>query len=178
MGSKIVLYKGKRGCGKTLTMIKDGLIYSKNGYRILRNFNCSFGEYISEEEILELDKHSEIFNCVIMMDEIQIFFDARKSMRKVNINFSNFVQQIRKRNIVLLATTQFANTVDLRFRQHTDIICYPNYIKEFQVCECIYIDITSIEDTILNTIKSPKYVKLVYNAIPVFKLYLTDQMIK
>ena len=104
MSSKIVLYKGKRGCGKTLTMVKDGWNYYKRGWRVLRNFDCSFGEYIGEEEILNLDKNSDLFNCVIMMDEVQIFFDARRSMRNQNLHFSNFVQQIRKRNIVLLGT--------------------------------------------------------------------------
>src|SRR3972149_3309599 len=112
----IVLYKGRRGCGKTLTMVKDGLLYYLKGYRVLRNFECSFGENISDEEILNLNKNSNIFNCILMMDEVQIFFDARRSMRNQNLNFSNFIQQIRKRNIILLGTTQFANTVDLRFR--------------------------------------------------------------
>jgi len=175
--SKIVLYKGKRGAGKTLTMVKDGYLYSKKGYKILRNFDCSFGEYISDDEILDLDKESNIKNCVIMMDEVQIFFDARRSMRKQNINFSNFVQQIRKRNIILLGTTQFSNTVDLRLRQHIDIVAYPNFNNEFNVCEVIYIDVTTIEDNILGAVKEPKHIKMVYNAIPVFKLYKTEQMI-
>lgn len=175
--SKIVLYKGRRGCGKTLTMVKDGYLYYQRGYKILRNFNCHFGEYISEEDILALDKNSKIFNCVIMMDEVQIFFDARRSMRKANISFSNFVQQIRKRNIILLGTTQYANTVDLRFRQHTDVVAYPNFIKELNVCEVTYIDVTSIEDTILNTIKAPKFVKMVYDANQIFPLYETEEII-
>lgn len=38
MSSKIVLYKGKRGCGKTLTMVKDGFKYYLNGWKVLRNF--------------------------------------------------------------------------------------------------------------------------------------------
>jgi len=56
MTSKIVLYKGKRGAGKTLSMVKDGLQYFKEGYKVLRNFEAKFGEYISEDEILNLDK--------------------------------------------------------------------------------------------------------------------------
>jgi hypothetical protein len=175
--TKIILYKGKRGCGKTLTMVKDGFLFFKQGYRVLRNFECSFGEYISDEEILKLNKESNLSNCVIMMDEIQIFFDARRSMKKENLTFSNFIQQIRKRNINLLATTQFANTVDLRFRQHVDIIAYPNFIKNLNVCEIIYIDMTSIEDSIIGSIKEPSYVKKVYDAIPVYSLFKTEEMI-
>lgn len=177
MGSKIVLYKGRRGCGKTLTMVKDGFQYYLKGWKVLRNFSCSFGSYIDEEDILKLNKDSKINNCVIMIDELQIFFDARRSMRKQNLTFSNFIQQVRKRNIIILSTTQYSNTVDLRFRQHTDIIVYPNFIKKLSVCECIYLDVTSTEDILLNVME-PNYVKIVYNAIPIFKLYKTEEMIK
>jgi hypothetical protein len=176
--SKIILYKGKRGAGKTLTMVKDGLQYHLNKFKVYRNFKAPFGEYISEDNILKLDKNSKIKDAVIMMDEVQIFFDARRFMKKQNISFSNFVQQIRKRNITLLCTTQFSNTIDLRLRQHIDIVAYPKFIKELNVCEVVYIDVTSIEDTIFSGVVEPIYVKIVYNAIPIFKLYNTQEMIK
>jgi len=172
------MYKGRRGCGKTLTMVKDGFLLYLKGWRVLRNFHCSFGEYITEDDILNLNKNSDISNCVIMMDEIQIFFDARRSMRNQNLNFSNFVQQVRKRNITLLGTTQYANTVDLRFRQHVDVLAYPNFIKSLDVCEVVYVDITSLEDNILGNIKEPVNVKIVYNAKPLYNLYLTEEMIR
>lgn len=177
MSSKVVLYKGRRGCGKTLSMVKDAFQYHKNGWNVLRNFACSFGEYISEEEIVALDKNSLYRDCVIMMDEIQIFFDARRSMKKQNISFSNFIQQIRKRNIVLLGTTQYSNTVDLRFRQHVDIVGYPNFIKGLNVCEITYVDVTTAEDVIGQSIE-PKIVKMVFDARKVFQLYETEEMIK
>ena len=177
MISKIILYKGRRGAGKTLTMVKDGLNYHLNGFKVLRNFEVNFGEYISEEEILSLDKHSLIKDCVLMIDEIQIFLDSRRSMRKENLEFSNFIQQIRKRNIVMLCTTQYSNTIDLRLRQHIDITAYPNFLKHFNVCEVTYIDLTTMQDDILN-IEEPKTAKIVYNAKPIFKYYNTQEMIK
>jgi hypothetical protein len=178
MTSKIVLYKGKRGAGKTLSMVKDGLQYFKEGYKVLRNFEVKFGEYISEDEILNLDKNSPLKNCVIMMDELQIFFDSRRSMAKQNLKFSNFIQQIRKRNIILLGTTQYSNTVDLRLRQHLDIIAYPNYIEKYKVCEITYIDLTSLEDGMLGEIKQPNFIKMIYNPIPLFNIFNTEEMIK
>lgn len=175
--SLVILYKGRRGAGKTLTMVKDGYRYKENGYKVLSNFKVKYAEYIENEEILNLDKNSDLYNCVIMIDEVQIFFDSRRSMKKEAMNFSNFIQQIRKRNITILGTTQYSNTVDLRFRQHTDIVVYPNFLKEFNVCEVTYIDMTSLED-IYNQIKEPKTVKTVYNPLPVFNLYNTSEMIK
>lgn len=99
--SIVVLYKGHRGCGKTLTMTKDGYQDHLKGFKILRNFEATFGSYISEEDILNLDKNSNIRNCIILIDEVQIFFDSRRGMKKSAINFSNFIQQIRKRNIYI-----------------------------------------------------------------------------
>lgn len=176
----ILLYKGRRGSGKTLSMLKDGLKFHQNRYKILRNFDCTFGKYISNEEILALDKNSKIDNCVLMIDEMQIFFDSRRSMKSESINFSNFIQQIRKRNIILLCTTQYSNTIDLRLRQHLDIVAYPVFSKEFNVCEVLYIDLTSIEDNILTNIndKAPTSIRICYYAQPLYKLYNTNQMIR
>lgn len=173
----IVLYKGRRGSGKTLSMVKDGIKFNRSGYAIYRNFDLEFGKYISDDDILTLDKNSEIKNCVIMMDEVQMFFDSRRSMRKQSLNFSNFIQQIRKRNIILLCTTQYSNTIDLRLRQHIDVLATPKFIKELNVCEIIYFDLTSIEDNILGEHKQLNYVKMVYDALPIFKIYNTYQMI-
>lgn len=177
MGSLIVFYKGQRGCGKTLTMIKDGYNYWKLGYKILRNFKCKFGKYIDNETILTLNKLSNINNCVLMIDEIQIFFDSRSSMRKSSIGFSNFIQQIRKRNIILLCTAQYTNTTDLRLRQHIDIMAYPKFKKSYNVCKVTYIDLTSLEDEILGRIKALRFREIVYNAKPLFKYYDTKELI-
>lgn len=112
-----------------------------------------------------------------MIDELQILFDSRSSMKKQNVKFSNFIQQVRKRNIIILATAQFSNTVDLRFRQHIDITAQPNYKDNYPICEVIYIDMTTIEDDLLGEIKEPKIKEVVYNPIPIFKLYKTEEMI-
>lgn len=176
--SKVLLYKGRRGSGKTLSMVKDGYQYLQEGYKVLRNFSCSFGEHISEEEILNLDKRSVIKDCVLMIDEIQIFFDSRRSMKKENTSFSNFIQQIRKRNITLLCTTQYSNTIDLRLRQHIDIMAYPNFKEKYDVCEVVYLDLTALEDSLFNEDNESNYLKLIYNAIPVYSLFKTEEMIR
>jgi hypothetical protein len=175
----ICLYKGARGKGKTLTMVRDAKNFYKNGYKIITNLEVTFGEKMSNEDILELDKNSKIFNAVLVIDEIQIFFDSRRHARKENLNFSNFIQQTRKRNIHILCTTQYSNTIDLRLRQHLDIVAFPNFIKELNLCEVNYVDITSLENDFLGDYmkEAIKLVKIVYDARPIFKLYKTEQMI-
>jgi len=175
----IILYKGSRGKGKTLSMVKDGLGFYNEGYNIIRNFHCSFGRYMDSDGILGLSKDSNINNAVMMIDEIQIFFDNRKSMTKQNISFSYFVQQIRKRNIIILCTTQYSNTIDIRLRQHLDIIAFPNFKHDKDVCEITYMDLTRLQDSEFMTGEAPKPMlcKVVFNAKPIFNLYNTEEMI-
>lgn len=174
----IVLYKGRRGCGKTLSLVKDGYLYKLNKFKVLRNFNADYGKKIDNDEILGLDKDSKLFNCVIMIDEVQTFFDSRRAMAKTSLLFSNFIQQIRKRNIHILCTTQYSNTIDLRLRQHVDILAYPNYLKDLNVCEIVYQDVTAIEEMFFNQNIIPKTCKVVFDAKPIFKLYNHEEMIR
>lgn len=172
----IVLYKGSRGKGKTLTMVKDAFHYYKRGYKVLANFNMKFGDYISSNDVLALDKTSELMNCVLVLDELQIFFDSRNFRRKENIDFSNFIQQIRKRNVHILGTTQYVNAVELRFRQHIDIVVYPHFDKISFYCRVYYFDISILEDDLEDTKVSPSLI--VYNARPIFDLYDTYEMLR
>lgn len=171
----LVMYKGKRGAGKTLTMVKDAFKFLNKGWLVYHNFSMVFGKYIDTKEILAIDKNSEIRNCVLVIDEIQIMFDSRRSMKNVNINFSNFIQQLRKRNIILLTTTQFSNTVDLRLRQHLDVIAEPKYSQKYDVCECKYTDVTSLESE--NFFNEPTSFTVVFDAKPIYELYNTNTLI-
>lgn len=178
--SLVVLYKGKRGCGKTLSMVKDGYKHYLRGWKIYSNFYTSFSTYMNEDEIVSLNEESPYFNCVIMIDEIQILFDARRSGRKQNLNFSYFIQQIRKRNIIILCASQFSNTIDMRLRQHVDILAYPSFDKLTQVCEVRYVDITSTEMDIFD-IGLEKTFKIgirIFQAQQIFPLYDTNQLIR
>jgi len=171
----IITYLGRRGSGKTLTMVKDAYLAFKRGKKVISNMkNIPFAEYMSNEDILALDKNSNLKDAVILIDEAQIFFDSRRSMKKENINFSNFVQQIRKRNIDLYLTTQFANSIEKRLRDHTDIIAKVKFLANYNLCKVKYIDITSVED---EYISEPLYVEVVYDATAIFDLYNTNQMI-
>ena len=101
----IVLYTGRRGAGKTLSMVKDGYKFSLNGYKVYSNIELGFAEYVENDWILNIHK-TELHDIVLIIDEIQLLIDSRRSARKGNVDFSYFIQQIRKRNIIILCTTQ------------------------------------------------------------------------
>lgn len=171
----ILLYLGRRGAGKTLSMVKDSYIYYKNGRRIITNMNTlKFGDKMSNEEILKLTKDSDIYNCVLVIDEIQLLFDSRRSMKKENITFSNFIQQIRKRGIIMLGTTQFDNTIDKRLRDHCDIIALPKINKDLLLCRVKYLDPTSSQDIENDGIL--EFSSIVYDMRDIFQLYDTNEM--
>ena len=174
----IVLYKGARGRGKTLTMIKDSYNYYLNNWDIYSNMkSLKFAKYLSNEFILKIDKkEKKLYNCVLVIDEIQTLFDSRNSSTKESRNFSYFIQQIRKRDIILLTTTQFSNTMDKRLRQHIDIIVNPKFLKKYDVCEVFYVDLRTIEDMEIG-LSEPESCKLVYNAEKIFGLYDTKELI-
>ena len=130
----VILLQGPRGSGKTLTMTEVSLEFLNNGWKIYRNFDLSFGEYIDDKFILELDKDSTLRDCVILIDEMQIFFDSRLWKQGSSISFSHFIQQLRKRNIVLIGTTQYVDTIEKRIRQHVDLLIQPFYNEDTKVC--------------------------------------------
>ena len=168
----IIMYKGRRGAGKTLTMVKDALSFYDNGWTIYSNFDISIPyKKISNEDIINLPNNKGIRDCVLMIDEIQTIIDSRRSMKSDNLNFSYFIQQIRKRNIILLCTTQFTRTTDLRLREHVDIIVKPKINLNYPIVEAQYFDITSEED--LGFIESRI---IIFNPALVWGLYDTNEI--
>jgi len=171
----ITIYLGRRGAGKTTTMIKDAYIEYKKGRRIISNMeSVPFAEYMSNDQIKQINKESAIEDAVLLIDELQIFFDSRRSMKKDNLNFSYFVQQTRKRGVDILGTTQFSNTVEKRVRDHTDFVARPKYLKEYGLIKVTYIDETSTED---DDITEPIKRSVVFNPRKVFKLFDTNEKI-
>jgi hypothetical protein len=175
----IVLYTGRRGAGKTLTMVKDAYKYKLNGYKIYSNIELNFSEFMENEEIINIQK-TNIENAILIIDEIQLLLDSRRSSRKGNLDFSYFIQQIRKRKIIILCTTQFSGTVDLRLRQHVDIVARPKFDKELKVCEVTYIDMTAMNDNMFmnDTDLQIPAVSIVYDAEKIFSLYDTNRIQK
>jgi len=170
----IVIYLGRRGAGKTTTMVKDAYIEYMRGRRVISNMeSLNYGEYMSNEDIVKINKQSNIENAVLLIDEMQIFFDSRRSMKKSNLDFSNFVQQTRKRNIDIYGTTQFSNAVERRVRDHTDITVRPQFLKNYNLIKVIYYDETAKEDLFSEVVKR----EIVYNPKQIFNLFDTNEKI-
>lgn len=107
---------GDLGSGKTLFMTLLGYILYNKGYNIMANYHLNF-----PYQPINLQKIEELNKCAILIDELHIFIDSRRSMSKFNQKFSYFILQTRKRGIIFIYTSQFKRSVDLRIRDITDI---------------------------------------------------------
>ena len=173
----IVMYKGRRGCGKTTTLVKDGFNYFKAGWRIYTNMSgLSFPHTkIATKDIAELH-NSRIRDSVILIDEIQAIVSSRRSMRKENLSFSNFIHEVRKRGIVILSTTQKVRRVDVDYRDQIDIVVSPKFYPEYPIVEATYIDLTAEDENMEGIIDS--FNTIVYDPRQVFNLFDSYEKVK
>ena len=123
---------GKQGSGKTLFITK--LLYSElqeqkrpvfSNYTLLElehekiTFDNAREEDQNKIDILKkLDEDENYFdNSIMLLDEIHIYFDSLDFMRSHSRRMQVFFSQLRKRNILLLATTQYIMNLDVRIRR-------------------------------------------------------------
>ncbi len=122
ISSPIIAIVGERGDGKTLLATGLATLYQKSGMSLISNYGfksipfrqMSFAQFVSEAE--------DIFDAVCVFDEFHVGADAYKWWnQKVNI-ITTFLTQLRKRNVILILTTQRFDTIASRARKLVDYI--------------------------------------------------------
>jgi len=113
---------GKQGSGKTALITKLCTEqYNKEKRPIFSNYSLFKLPYkkIDLDTLLDmLDQDPNSLNdSIILLDEIHIYLDSLDFMRKNNRRLQIFFSQLRKRNILLYATTQYLMNVDIRIRR-------------------------------------------------------------
>ena len=113
---------GRQGSGKTLLITKHCIDeYHDNPRPIFSNYTLKgipFKKITLEMVLDQLENdHNYYNNSIIMFDEIHLYLDSLDFMRKNNRRLQTFFSQLRKRNILLLATTQYIMNVDIRIRR-------------------------------------------------------------
>lgn len=123
-----VLWIGRRGEGKSLCMSATADIQRKRyiqhevPHQIFSNYWLDFADRVSPYLVDDLVQFPEWGrNAFICLDEIGATFPSRRSMAGVNVNFSNFLTQIRKRNCEVHFTTQFPQVLDGQLLMQVDL---------------------------------------------------------
>jgi hypothetical protein len=134
---------GRQGSGKTLFITKHLVDNLNTNRKIYSNYTLYEGiEYQritfdnkkdknSIDILKALEEDSNYFNNSIMLiDEIHLYFDSRDFMRKNIRIIQTFFSQLRKRNILLLATTQYILHLDVRIRRQALGVFEMSHIKD------------------------------------------------
>ena len=121
---------GRQGSGKTLLITKycidthheiDRPIFSNYSLFGVTYRPITFDTSLDPHKISildKLDKEPDFFNgSIMLLDEIHLYLDSLDFMRKNNRRLQTFFSQLRKRKILLLATTQYIMNVDIRIRR-------------------------------------------------------------
>lgn len=125
------LKKGKRNIFSNITLYTGEL--DNNGNKIHMDYTpISFdikkekykskiinGKEVDVIDILDMIQDDEDYfnDSIMILDEIHIYFNSLDFMRKNNRIVQEFFSQLRKRNILLLATSQFLLYIDNRIRK-------------------------------------------------------------
>ena len=114
----IILVFGSQGSGKTLFLVKESLSAYHRGETVYSNFNLKI-----PHKILHFDDiiNTRLERCTCIIDEAHIWggLNARQSMSKRNIEITNnFVSQCRKKDVLLLCSTQLPRNLDVKLREN------------------------------------------------------------
>lgn len=126
----VTFFVGKPRTGKTLHQTMNAYYDYQNGREIYANYNLHFPHIrVGIEDLLKIpfddvDRHPK----TIVLQEIDKWFDARRSGREENVYLSSLTGQSGKRNIDILYDSQFPTRIDKSLRDVTDLHI---------MCECI-----------------------------------------
>jgi len=109
-------FMGNMGTGKTLSQTAIAtLLHKVSGVPLFANYGLKDSTLITKmSELWDLD------SAILCLDEIWINMDAR--LWKDNVFLTRFINQTRKKRLLVLYTTQHIRQVELRVRNATDIL--------------------------------------------------------
>lgn len=108
------MYIGKKGCGKTATIAKYALSFSKKGYKVYTNVDSISNAYYFNPK--ELDKYKPMPNSILLIDEVGLIWDNRDFKEFKANEFFKYARQYRCK--VILFSQAF--DIDLKIRNLVD----------------------------------------------------------
>mgnify|MGYP000888723712 FL=1 len=174
---------GRQGSGKTLFMTKHLVDNFTPNRPVFSNYTLfdvpyqkiTFGNKKEVQkgafDILEvLEEDSDFFNNAIMLlDEIHLYFDSRDYMRSNVRKIQTFFSQLRKRNILMLASTQYILNLDVRIRRQALAVFQMKQVKD----TIFEVETHEIDGYFTNYIRTD-----LFNLEKYFKYYDTNEIIE
>lgn len=107
-------------------------------------------------------------NSLILIDEIHVYFDSYDYLKEENRIISSFTSQLRKRNVLMLASTQYLLSVSIRIRKQATFVI--DMLKNGTFFECDINEIDGNYNYFLTT--------EIADIRPYFKYYNTNEIIR
>jgi hypothetical protein len=168
--NKVIAIVGDRGSYKSCFATSLAYSYTKNKINVFSNmdfFNINYKK-IDFKDVSTFPDYLE--NGVIIMDEMHVGADAYNFLKGDVRNITQFITQIRKRNLSFIYITQNFRTVVSRLRQQTD---YVFIMAKSSKEDHANIEVRDMKD-------GYKLVNLIsdFNGKPFYPLYNTNQIIE
>ncbi len=172
---------GRQGSGKTAFITKllvDNYNSSRKVYSNYSLFGIDYGKITFDNkrnknaiDILKVisDNPDYFNNSIMLLDEIHIYFDSRDFMKQNNRIIQNFFSQLRKRKILLLATTQYILHLDVRIRRQALAVFQMANLKD----GIFRVDVHEIDGYYTSFIRTE-----LVNLNDYFKYYDTNELIE
>lgn len=172
---------GRQGSGKTVFITKllvDNYVNNRKVYSNYSLFGIDYEKITFDNkrnknviDILKVisDNPDYFNNSIMLLDEIHIYFDSRDFMKQNNRIIQNFFSQLRKRNILLLATTQYILHLDIRIRRQALAVFQMTNLKD----GIFRVDVHEIDGYYTNFIRTE-----LVNLSDYFKYYDTNELIE
>ena len=172
---------GRQGSGKTAFITKllvDNYSSDRKVYSNFTLFGIDYEKITFDNkrnkksiDILKVIRDDPNFfnNSIMLLDEIHLYFDSRDFMKQNNRIIQNFFSQLRKRNILLLATTQYILHLDVRIRRQALAVFQMTNLKD----GIFRVDVHEIDGYYTNFIKTE-----LVNLNDYFKYYDTNELIE
>lgn len=109
---------GKMGTGKTLSMSILGVyLHLTTGVPLLANYGLKYSQKISSlADLWRMD------TAIFCFDELWLTMDSR--LWKDNVQLTRWINQTRKKKLLVFYTTQHISQVEMRVRKATDILIF------------------------------------------------------
>lgn len=127
-----IIFEAPQRRGKTLAGVIWALDSFQRGRKVFSNIQLGFPHSpIQFHEIKLEDGASPYWNGHIFIDELNFFFDGRRSMKNDNITFSTFLLQQKKQGCHLTGTTHDLMSLDVRIRENYDYLVIPEVVPKY-----------------------------------------------
>ena len=172
---------GRQGSGKTAFITKllvDNYTKDKKVFSNYSLFEINYQKITFDNkknknslDILKIisDNPNYFNDSIMLLDEIHLYFDSRDFMKLNNRIIQNFFSQLRKRNILLLATTQYIMHLDIRIRRQALAVFQMTNLRD----GIFRVDVHEIDGYFTRFLRSE-----LVNLNDYFKYYDTNELIE